>query len=165
MPERDCVLRIARAGALPLGWTVLLAGCLSGGPVGGGPGQSGQPVALGSFAVTSATLGDATLAPTSCTAGDRQLFLGADFASESNGLVLRLVVDPIEGPAVRLYAAGEPFDRSVVFHRSECGIFHFSLDSTGWRVNDVNDYRLTLELDCSRPGESLKGSASTTHCH
>jgi hypothetical protein len=149
----------------PAGSVALLAGCLSGRPVGGSRVASAPPSALGSFTVTSGTLGNSVLAPTACSAGDRELFLGADLSSSDSDLVVRLVVDALDGPAVRVFAATAPFDRTVVFRRSECGVFHFSLDSTGWRVNDRYDYRLTLQLDCSRNGESIAGSASTTHCH
>ena len=59
-----------------------------------------------------------------------------------------------------------PFEKTTVFRRPECRVFHFSLDATGWRINRVQDYRLTLELDCSNTnGDSLIGKASVTHCH
>jgi len=144
----------------------ILAGCLSSRPVpefAGATGSASQ--ALGSFTIASPVLGQKTLSPTSCSAGDHQFFLGADFSDPASGLVLRLVVDALEGPAVRLYAADAEFDKSVVFRRAECSVFHFSLDSTGWRVNKVYDYRLTLQLDCSRAGDSIVGSLSSTHCH
>lgn len=144
-----------------LGSCLLLTACFSSRPI-GGPAEGSPP--LGSFAVISPTLGDRTLAPSECTAGDRQLFLGADFSSSTGPLVLRLVVDPIAGPAIRVFDAGAPFDRSVVFRRSDCRAFHFSIERTGWRINDVYDYRVTLELDCSREGESVSGQATATHC-
>jgi hypothetical protein len=139
----------------------LLASCLTSAPV--DEGSAGRP--LGSFSVSSPRFGTQTLAPSVCTAGDRQFFLGADLASPDSHLVLRLVVDPLDGPAVRLFAAQAPFDRTVVFRRADCRVFHFSLDTTGWRVNDVVDYRFTVELDCTRQGETLAGRASSTHCH
>ncbi len=138
--------------------------CFSGRPAGDGP-EGGKRAALGSFTIASRTFGDLTLAPSGCAAGDRQSFLGADFTAPDATVVLRLVVDPLEGPAVRLYASEAPFDQSVVFRREDCPTFHFSLESTGWRINDYEDYRITLELDCSREGESVRGSASSTHCH
>jgi len=158
-------VRVLGRAAVPLAGVALLSGCLASMPVGGSKTAPGQPTALGSFAVASPTLGNAVLAPTACAAGDRELFLGAEFSTAGSDLVVRLVVDPLVGPAVRVYSSEAQFDRTVVFRRSECGVFHFSLDSTGWRVNEMNDYRLTLELDCTRPGESIKGSASATHCH
>lgn len=151
--------------ALSLG-AGMLSGCLSSQPVreDGGTGQV-QGDTLGTFAVSSPALGTRTVAPAGCTSGDPEFFLGADFADASSGLVLRLVVDPLDGPAVRLFAASSPFDNDIVFGRAECAVFHFSLDSTGWRVNRVSDYRVTLQLDCSRNGDSIRGHASSIHCH
>jgi hypothetical protein len=138
--------------------------CLAARPVEGErAGTEGAP--LGAFTIASQTFGDLILTATECAAGDRQSFLGADLTRPGAPVVLRLVVDPLEGPAVRLYAAQAMFDRSVVFRRSECRTFHFSIERTGWRVNDVEDIRLTLELDCARDGESVRGAASSTHCH
>ena len=147
---------------LGIGMVPLLVSCLASRPV-GDSGSSG-PQALGSLEVASQVLGNHVLTPTVCTSGDRQQFLGADLSDPGTSLVLRLAVDPLEGPAVRVFSAEAPFDRSVVFRRSDCAVFHFSLDSTGWRVNDVEDYRVTLQLDCSRPGERVSGSASSSHC-
>ena len=142
----------------------LFFSCLSGRAVSERDMQSSNEQALGSFSISSRIFGNNTFTPYSCDAGDRQFFLGGDFTDQSSSLVLRLVVDPLNGPAVLLFSPESPFEKSVVFHRSDCRVFHFSLDSTGWRVNDIGDYRLTLQLDCSRDGESLNGSASTTHC-
>ncbi len=150
---------------LVLSGVPLLLSCLSNLPVSELGTQSLDDQAIGSFSVSSQTVGNQTFVPSVCTAGDRQFFLGCDLKSRNSSLVVRLVVDPLEGPAVRLFSSEAPFDKSVVFHRSDCSVFHFSLDGTGWRVNDVNDYRFTLQLECSRPGESISGSASSTHCH
>jgi hypothetical protein len=157
-------MRTPLALALPFVGCVLLNGCFSSQPIGGAKTSAGDPTILGSFAVSSPLLGDHVLTPSTCTAGDRQLFLGADFASPAKTVVVRLVVDPLDGPAVRVFSTDAQFDKTVVFRRSDCQVFHFSLDSTGWRVNDVYDYRVTLQLDCSRDGESIKGEASATHC-
>lgn len=154
-------MRTPRALVHLLGSCLLLTACFSSRPI-GGPAEGSPP--LGSFTLGSQVLGDHTLAPSECTAGDHQLFLGADLSSASSPLVVRLVVDPLDGPAVRVFSSDAQFDRSVVFRRSECTVFHFSLERTGWRLNDVYDYRVTLQLDCSREGESLKGFASSTHC-
>jgi hypothetical protein len=141
-------------------------GCFSARPVDFAAGSTGEPQALGAFTVASERLGHPTIAPTTCTAGDRQFFLGADFEDEKNGMIVRLVVDPLEGPAVRVFAAATPFGEAVVFRRSECRVFHFSLDTTGWRIDHIQDYRLSLELDCAnKAGDSLVGKASATHCH
>ena len=145
---------------------LILPGCFSSKaivPDGVAPGSATE--ALGSIEVSSSRLGRMTVVPTSCFAGARQLFLGADFADEKAGAVVRLVVDPVASPAVRVFSSEAPFDKSIVFHREECSAFHFTLDSTGWRINRIDDYRVTLDVDCSRDGESVRGRLSTTHCH
>mgnify|MGYP001767150252 CR=1 FL=1 len=122
--------------------------------------------ALGSFTLASPILGGTTLTPAECRAGDLQHFLGGDFVDPGTGLVVRLAVDPIEGPAARVFASAEPFAKSVVLRRSECEAFHFSLEWTGLTINDVRDYRISLELHCVlADGTSVHGSASSTHCH
>lgn len=154
-------------GALLLSATLLSSGCfsLAGEPLPGAAGDGPSGV-LGSVTVASPLLGNVTVAPTACASGDRQQFLGGDFTDPASGLVVRLAVDPLEGPGARVFAASEPFGKSVVLRRSDCAAFHFSLEETGWRVNDVRDYRLSLELDCAlADGTTVHGSVSTTHCH
>jgi hypothetical protein len=129
-------------------------------------GAAGEPQSLDPFDFSSAALGHWLISPSSCTAGDRELFLGADLFDDSAAVVIRLVVDPLDGPAVRVFAKAAPFENSVIFRRSECRVFHFSLESTGWRINEVQDYRLSLDLDCaSKNGDTIKGRVSVNHCH
>lgn len=144
---------------------LLLCSCLSGRPITAPDSSPSSNARLGSFAITSQVLGSEAVQPTACTAGDSQHFLGFDLSSGASPVVVRLAVDPVDGPAVRVFSSDAPFDKAVVFRRTDCRVFHFSLDSTGWRVNDIYDYRVSLELDCSRAGESIHGSASSTHCH
>jgi hypothetical protein len=144
----------------------LSVGCLTGRPLKAGPeASSSSGEALGAFTLASQVLGSQSFTPTECASGDRQFFLGGDFKASDGGLVLRVVVDPLDGPVVRVFSSEAPYDKSLVFRRSECREFHFSLDETGWLINDVRDYRLSIQLDCSRPGESIQGRASATHCH
>ena len=142
----------------PLATAVLLVGYLSSTPV-------TAPGSLGSFELSTPQVRQALVEPTSCTGGDRQLFLGADLKDEKSGMVIRLVVNPLEGPAVRAFAAAKPFEESLVFHRSDCRTFHFSLESTALRINRIQDYRFSLELDCAVGDATLRGTALAAHCH
>ena len=125
-------------------WTAVAAGALVPAcAIGSRSGPSHAP--LGSFVISGPTLGRQTLAPTSCAT--------------------RLVVDPATGPVVRVFKASAPFDASVLFHRSECRVFHFSLDSTGWRIDHIDELRMSLELDCQlSSGDSIDGRASDPGC-
>ena len=165
-PDGPGLQRRLRAGAAAVGLVSAgLLSCVSTRPT-SKPGASGQTGSPGSFAVSTAALGRVTLAPSSCSAGDRQLFLGADFPDEKAGAVVRLVVDPLEGPAVRVFASDAPFDKSTVFRRSDCTVFHFSLDSTDWRIDHVQDYEVSLELQCATAeGETIEGRVAVDHCH
>jgi len=148
--------------------TLLGLGCFSSRPIASGtPGDSaGQPPGLGSVRLSSEVLGRVAISPAQCTSGAREQFLGADLSDPTSGLVIRLVVDPLDGPAVRVFSASDPFERSVVFRRPECRVFHFSLDSTAWRINDIQDYQVSLDLDCvGETGDTLEGKASASHCH
>jgi hypothetical protein len=120
---------------------------------------------LGTFSLSGPTFGQQTLLPTRCSVGERQLFLGFDLHDEKAGIVARLVVDPVTGPVVRVFKASAPFDQTVLFHRSECRTFHFSLDSTGWRINRIQQLGVSLELDCQLPsGDSIVGKAKDPGC-
>lgn len=144
---------------------LIIAGCFTSRPIDATSSSQPTPQSLGSLVLTSESLGHLTIEPTACVAGARQSFLGGDFEDQKSGMVIRLVVDPLDGPAVRAFASATPFDKSLVFRRSECRTFHFSLETTGWRINDIQDYRLSLDVDCARESESIQGKVSTTHCH
>jgi hypothetical protein len=120
---------------------------------------------LGTFTLAGPTLGAHTLSPRRCASGERQYFLGFDLADEREGVVARLVVDPATGPVVRVFNAAAPFDSTVVFHRGDCRVFHFSVDSTGWRINRIDQLNVSLEVDCELPsGDRIAGKAQDSGC-
>jgi hypothetical protein len=152
--------RAAALGSL-LGVLPVLPACVS-----SRPSASDRPAApLGTFSLDGPTFGSHTLVPTKCSVGERQLFLGFDLSDEKEGIVARLVVDPATGPVVRVFKAAAPFDSTVLFHRSECRVFHFSMDSTGWRINRIEQLGVSLELDCELPsGDRIAGKAQDPGC-
>ena len=122
--------------------------------------------ALGSVAIASPILGQQTIAPPTCRAGDRQFFLGADFEDARAGLVLRFLLDPLEGPAFRLYSQAAPFEKSVIFRRGDCRTLKFSFNPTTMRIDRVQDYKMSLEFECATSGgDSISGKLSADHCH
>jgi len=130
-----------------------------------GDGDRGARAPLGSFTLSDPALGQQALRPTVCVTGERQFFLGFDLHDNRAGVVTRLVVDPVTGPIVRVFAASAPFDKTVLFHRYDCGVFRFSLDSTGWRVDRIDQLNVSVELDCHLPsGESIVGKAADSRC-
>jgi hypothetical protein len=155
--RRDAVLILASS----LGALLLAAACSSS----SGQGRERASAPLGAFTLDGPNFGAHALAPAQCRVGQREQFLGFDFLDSQAGIAARLVVDPATGPVVRVFRSAAPFDSTVLFHRSDCRVFHFSLDETGWRINRIDQLRVSLELDCSLPsGDRIAGKAEDPGC-
>lgn len=119
----------------------------------------------GTVQLTSDVLGDHTLAPAACASGERQLFLGADFL-DSAGITTRLIIDPDGAVRVRLFSAARPLDPGVSFRRTDCSRLEFSLERTGWRINNVYAVRVSLEFECrTGPAASARGTIAADSCY
>jgi hypothetical protein len=163
--------RRARAGSparlLLAAAALLQPACFSSAPAlapatGGPAAPEGAP--LGEFELSGDGLARGTIAPSKCTSGDLEHFLGADLTDEALGLVVRLVVDPLLGPALRVHSVEAPFERAILFFHEECERFEMSLAPTGWIINDVYVRELELDVDCvNEEGATLTGHA-TARC-
>jgi len=140
-----------------------LGGCLASIPAAPSSGANG--IGLGVVTLHSGRLGQMTLKPSHCSAGDRAFFLGGDFIDDASDVVLRLAFDPLDGAAVRLFVPGGAAERSIVFRRIDCRVLSATLDPTAWKINDVSDYRLSLNFDCARDGDAAIGQVAAAHCH
>src|SRR4029077_7775674 len=109
-------------------------------------GSTGVP--MGTIQVTSTTIGNVTLAPTACASGERQLFLGADFFDGSRSTVLRLILQPSGEAMLRVFNAARPLDPGIVFPRAACSKVLLSLERTGWRIDDIYDVHVSVDIDC-----------------
>ena len=140
----------------------LLAGCVSLTT----PELGGAPAVSGTLSVSGPALGTESLAAGACRSGEYEVFLGADFTGVGSPLTARLAVEPLSGPGVRIFRTAEPFGPAVLVRRSDCAVFHFSLERTGWQINDVYALRVSLELDCTLPtGDAVRGSLSGASCY
>ena len=152
-----------RPGLLLLSLVVpaLHCGCIASGAI-----DAVKSEPTGTLEVVSTSLGDHTLVPNACVSGERQLFLGADFVDAAKGMTARLIVAPSGRASLRLFPTDEPLEEGLSFHRQDCERFDLSLDRTGWRINDVYDLRLRLDLDCrASSGDSVRGELTADHCH
>ncbi len=160
---RCAVLAVGIVGTAALPGCFAAATGLAAATGAGGPDGPGER--LGSFDVASIGAPPGTIAPTTCIVGDHDLFLGADLVDRDSNLVVRLVIDPLAGPAVRVYDADAPFDRSVLFFRDECTTFGMELAETGSMVNNIVERSLELEIECeNEDGATIRGSASAARC-
>jgi hypothetical protein len=164
---------------LPVVAVVALAlgsmGCLSTGPGGSLPLAGGESGAsrLGSFSASVAEGGASgaswsveDAAPAACVSGEHQVFFGADFPDPRKGAVLRLVVDPVQGAAVRVFDPADPERRSAVVRPEACRTFRYRIEPTGWRINDYRDFHVELQVDCPMgDAAGVKAEVSAAHCH
>ena len=97
------------------------------------------------------------IAPTRCISGERFSFYGADLIDDSSGTTVRVVIDPLDGPRVRLMMRG----RDVVYDRKSCSTLAANLQPTGWRVNEYRDFAGDVNLECG----DVRGRVEFDHCH
>jgi hypothetical protein len=112
------------------------------------------------------TLGSLQLKANKCLSGGHWLFRGAEIFDETTQevLVLRLVLDPIEGPIVRFYKDSE-WGPSIVLRRPDCEKLEFDLHRTGVMVNGVEEVHVSLQLDCrSAAGDVVTGRVDLPAC-
>jgi hypothetical protein len=122
--------------------------------------------ATNAVAFSGPTLGKGELKTNQCQSGSRRSFLGADAYDQNTKevLVLRLVIDPIEGPVVRLYKDSDS-GPSLVLRKSDCSTFDYTLESTGSMVNFVSEMRFGMHLDCRGPkGDLVVGNVELPAC-
>ncbi|HWM93606.1 MAG TPA: hypothetical protein VN493_22810 [Thermoanaerobaculia bacterium] len=108
--------------------------------------------------------------PDACLSGEHEQFFGFILVSEgSDGspVVLRAVVDPLDGPGLRVVvAAGLQGTAGMVFRPDMCERLELVVEPTGWRVNDFQDLSGRLDVSCRKAdGGSVKGSVEVRHCH
>jgi hypothetical protein len=156
---------LARA-LLSLLLLVPLTACFSTGPYGDLPRSGVDATApLGTFSVSSPALSVESAAPRGCVSGEHELFYGFDFPDLEKKAVLRLVFDPVEGAAIRVFDPADPDRRTAVFRPPSCKSLSYLLAPSGWRVNDYRDFHARLDADCETPeGAKLKVSLSARHC-
>ncbi len=124
-----------------------------------------EPVISGRLEFAGPTFGTQSFEPKACASGEHEVFLGADFSSPGSRVVARIAVDPLEGPGARIFDKEARFEKALVLRRETCQNFHFALDRSGWRINDVYVLKVHLELDCSLPnGDTVKGSLDAASC-
>jgi hypothetical protein len=117
-------------------------------------------------AMAGPTLGRQELRTNKCVSGGHYSFRGADIADGTTKeiFILRLVLDPIQGPVVRLFKDSE-FGKSIILRRKNCKTFEYELESTGKSVNFVTEMRVAVRLDChTKAGDFVVGKAELPAC-
>jgi hypothetical protein len=104
--------------------------------------------------------------PDSCFNGEREQFFGFVLGASGSPLILRAVLDPLDGPGLRLTGLEGTPPRGIVVRQADCRALSLSVQPTGWTVNDFRDVSGTLEVSCTLgDGVSFEGSLAISHCH
>jgi hypothetical protein len=129
---------------------------------------TGAPAETGVTEVASATLtvGEQRYRLDTCRSGDLAHFLGVDLEDRQGGAIVRLVVDPIDGPRIRVvHGRGEARQR-IDLVPSRCRRLEADVRPTGWIVNTVRDVSGSVDAECAAdPGPAVSLHASFAHCH
>lgn len=72
-----------------------------------------------------------------CLSGDRAYFQGVDLVDETREPFLRVLIDPLEGPRLKLFRGGQ--ERPIVLGHDDCSELRVAVRPTRWRVNHVRD--------------------------
>ena len=101
-----------------------------------------------------------------CSSGDLQHFLGVDLVDRTAGALARVVIDPIDGPRIKIVVPGADGHVGLVFNRDQCSVLEADVSPTAWRVNTVRDVSGFVNAECrSAAGPAVSLHARFTHCH
>lgn len=102
--------------------------------------------------------------PDSCRTGEIEQFFGFVLGASGSPVVVRAVLDPLDGPGLRL--TGLEGTSPQVVREADCRTLDLRVQPTGWIVNDFRDVSGTLEVSCTLDGGvSLEGNLAISHCH
>lgn len=123
------------------------------------------PAAPPSIDSASLFVGDLHYPLDVCRSGDLGYFLGADLEDRRGGAAIRVVMDPLEGPRLRVVLGAGAERRDVVLGPSQCRSFDADVRHTGWHVNTVRDVSGFVDAECTDGGREIRVHARFTHCH
>jgi hypothetical protein len=130
-----------------------------------GLGGLASPALTGALTVERPA-GDVTITPERCASGDRWNFYGVDLVDASGAGGVRLAIDPIAGPRVRVQLPGDEGRSTIVLDEAHCSTYRADVHHNGWTVNDFRSVDGRLELDCaSNKGEHVQGVLTFRQCH
>lgn len=148
-------------------FALLLSGCGSGGGLSSALREAkdvASPAVQGELAVRAPQGEPVAWRPDACLSGEHEQFFGFILGADGSPVVLRAVVDPLDGPGLRV--VGLEGADGVVVRPGMCERLDLVVEPTGWRVNDVRDLSGTLDVSCTTAdGASVEGSLEVRHCH
>jgi hypothetical protein len=112
------------------------------------------------------SVGDRHYQLDSCSSGDLEYFLGVDLADQKGGALVRLVIDPIDGPRLAFVFRDDGAGQRLVLGRDRCSQLEAAVRYTGWEINTVRDFSGFVDAECrSDEGQAIGLHVRFSHCH
>ena len=121
-----------------------------------------------STSIEQATLsvGDRQYQFDACRSGDREYFLGVDLASRRSAVSVRLVIDAMEEPRLRVILGEGGAKEGLALGRDQCRQLEAQVRHTGWRINTVRDLSGFIDAECrDDEGQAISLHVRFSHCH
>jgi hypothetical protein len=112
------------------------------------------------------SVGDRRYQLDACSSGDLEYFLGVDLADPKGGAVVRVVIDPIDGPRLALVFREDGARQRLVLRRDQCSQLEAAVRYTGWEINTVRDFSGFVDAECrGDEGQPIGLHVRFSHCH
>jgi hypothetical protein len=109
------------------------------------------------------SLGDRQYHLDECRSGDLAYFLGVDLADRSRTARVRLAIDPMSGPRIRVQVE---HNQPLVLVSQQCRQLDAEATPTGWQVDTVRDVSGFVDAECtSETGQAVSLHVRFSHCH
>ena len=127
--------------------------------------QVATPIVAGEIEIRSSGFEPVTWTPAFCQTGEIEQFFGFVLGASDSPVVLRAVLDPLDGPGLRVTGVEGTPPYGFVVRPADCRVLDLRLQPTSWRVNEMRDVNGSLDVSCSFGDMSLEGSVEVSHCH
>jgi hypothetical protein len=125
-----------------------------------------NPTVAGEVIIRAAPGEPVTWTPAFCQTGEIEQFFGFILGGSGSPVVVRAVLDPLDGPGLRITGVEGTSPYGFVVRPADCRVLDLRLQATDWRVNELRDVNGSLDVSCTlKDGLSLEGSVEVSHCH
>ena len=124
-----------------------------------------SPTVAGEILIRTVSGEPVTWTPAICQTGEIEQFFGFVFGASDSPVVIRAVLDPLEGPGLRITGLEGTPPYGFVVRPPDCRVLDLRVQPTSWWVNEMRDVSGTLDVSCDLGNLSLEGSVEVSHCH
>lgn len=128
--------------------------------------QVATPTVAGEIVIRTGDAEPVSWKPGVCQTGEVEQFFGFILGGAGSPVVLRAVLDPLDGPGLRITGLDGTSPYALVVRPDDCRVLDLRVQPSGWWVNEMRDVGGSLDVSCTLEGGlSLEGSVEVSHCH